>query len=200
MAQANPQLRLTDNIPIPLGTEHLFTRERLAAGSMIASLKANLPAGVRIRSDAEMDGTLQKKEAGPNQTLILTLASGSQKFRAIVSSKGRASFPWTLEEKSRLLLQGICVVDPTYTQNQAPFALILPAIDDIQVMHRPPWWSTWWFQALSATACLTLLWGLYRVRIRQLRHQEKKLRDVIETMPTFAWTALPDGSRARPAS
>ncbi|MDM0078443.1 gamma-glutamylcyclotransferase [Variovorax sp. J2P1-59] len=59
MAQANPQLRLTDNIPIPLGTEHLFTRERLAAGSMIESLKANLPAGVRIRSDAEMDGTLR---------------------------------------------------------------------------------------------------------------------------------------------
>jgi PAS domain S-box-containing protein len=32
------------------------------------------------------------------------------------------------------------------------------------------------------------------VRIQQLRRQEKKLRDVIETMPTFAWTALPDGS------
>jgi PAS domain S-box-containing protein len=32
------------------------------------------------------------------------------------------------------------------------------------------------------------------VRIQELRRQEKKLRDVIETMPTFAWTALPDGS------
>ena len=27
-----------------------------------------------------------------------------------------------------------------------------------------------------------------------MRRQERKLRDVIETIPTFAWTALPDGS------
>jgi len=45
--------------------------------------------------------------------------------------------------------------------------------------------------ALWAAACLALLWGLYRVRIQQLRRQEKKLRDVIETMPTFAWTLCP---------
>ncbi|MDT7813945.1 MAG: hypothetical protein QOJ42_3861, partial [Acidobacteriaceae bacterium] len=64
----------------------------------------------------------------------------------------------------------------------------------LRIQILPPWWNTWWFRALCATACLALLWGLYRVRIQQLRRQEKKLRDVIETMPTFAWTALPDGS------
>jgi PAS domain S-box-containing protein len=41
---------------------------------------------------------------------------------------------------------------------------------------------------------LALLWVLYRARIQQLRYLEKKLRDVIETIPTFAWTASPDGS------
>jgi PAS domain S-box-containing protein len=35
---------------------------------------------------------------------------------------------------------------------------------------------------------------LYQLRIHQVRRQERKLRDVIETIPTFAWTALPDGS------
>src|SRR5208282_3125600 len=65
----------------------------------------------------EIEGMLEHKEQGPNQSVIMTLASGSQKFRAIVSGKGRASFPWALEEKSRLLLQGICVVDSAYTQN-----------------------------------------------------------------------------------
>jgi PAS domain S-box-containing protein len=65
----------------------------------------------------------------------------------------------------------------------------------LRIQILPPWWSTWWFRALFATACLVLLWGLYRVRVQELRRQEKKLRDVIETMPTFAWTALPDGSR-----
>jgi PAS domain S-box-containing protein len=57
-----------------------------------------------------------------------------------------------------------------------------------------PWWNTWWFRALCAAAFLALLWELYQVRIHQVRRQERKLRDVIETIPTFAWTALPNGS------
>jgi PAS domain S-box-containing protein len=39
-----------------------------------------------------------------------------------------------------------------------------------------------------------VLWLLYQIHIQQVRRQERKLRDVIETIPTFAWTALPDGS------
>jgi PAS domain S-box-containing protein len=39
-----------------------------------------------------------------------------------------------------------------------------------------------------------LVYVAYRFRVRQLRRQEKKLRDVVETIPTFAWTALPDGA------
>jgi PAS domain S-box-containing protein len=64
----------------------------------------------------------------------------------------------------------------------------------LRIQILPAWWNTWWFRALWAGACLALLWGLYQMRIQELRRQEKKLRDVIETMPTFAWTALPDGS------
>jgi PAS domain S-box-containing protein len=58
----------------------------------------------------------------------------------------------------------------------------------------PAYYQTNWFRALCAAAFLAVLWGLYRARIEQLRRQERKLRDVIETIPTFAWTALPDGS------
>src|SRR5208283_4940841 len=46
---------------------------------------------------------------------------------------------------------------------------------------------------LCAASFLALLWALYRLRMQQLRRQERKLRDVIETIPTFAWTALPNG-------
>ena len=56
------------------------------------------------------------------------------------------------------------------------------------------YYQTNWFRALCGAAFLALLWVAYLLRVRQLRHQEKKLRDVIETIPTFAWTALPDGS------
>ena len=51
-----------------------------------------------------------------------------------------------------------------------------------------------WFRVLCMAALLALLWAAYLLRIRQLRQQEKKLREVVETIPTFAWTALPDGS------
>lgn len=58
----------------------------------------------------------------------------------------------------------------------------------------PAYYQTNWFRALCAAAILALLWAVYLFPSRQLRQQEKKLRDVIETIPTFAWTALPDGS------
>jgi PAS domain S-box-containing protein len=58
----------------------------------------------------------------------------------------------------------------------------------------PAYWQTNWFRALCVVAFLALVYGAYRFRVRQLRRQEKKLRDVVETIPTFAWTALPDGA------
>ena len=57
----------------------------------------------------------------------------------------------------------------------------------------PAYYQTTWFRALCVAAALALLWAAYLVRVRQLRQQEKKLRDVVETIPTIAWTALPDG-------
>jgi PAS domain S-box-containing protein len=58
----------------------------------------------------------------------------------------------------------------------------------------PAYYQTNWFRALCAAAFLALLWAAYQVRVRQLQRQEMKLRDVIETIPAFAWTAQPDGS------
>ena len=65
---------------------------------------------------------------------------------------------------------------------------------ELRVEILPPWWNTWGFRALCAAAFLGVLWVLYQTRTQTLRRQERKLRDVIETIPTFAWTALPDGS------
>ena len=65
---------------------------------------------------------------------------------------------------------------------------------ELRLEILPPWWRTWWFCALCTAAFVGLLWVLYQIRIQQVLRQEKMLRDVIETIPTFAWTALPDGS------
>jgi signal transduction histidine kinase len=130
----------------------------------------------------EIEGTLVQKEQGPDQSVIMTLANGSQNFRAIVSGKGRASLPWTLEEKSRLRLQGICVVDPAYTQNQTPFAVVLPAIDDIQVVQRPPWWST----AHIVVAIVLLLLMVLGAQGIHARIERMKLRAVYEERERLA--------------
>jgi PAS domain S-box-containing protein len=58
----------------------------------------------------------------------------------------------------------------------------------------PPWWSTWWFRAVCAAASVMLLGGFYQWRVQQLRSQEKRLRDVVETIPAMAFSARPDGS------
>ena len=64
----------------------------------------------------------------------------------------------------------------------------------LDISIAPAYYQTTWFRTLCVTAFLGVLWLLYQIRIQQVRRQERKLRDVIETMPTFAWTALPDGS------
>ena len=66
--------------------------------------------------------------------------------------------------------------------------------DSLNFIIPPAWYQTAWFRALCVAAFFGLLWLLYRIRIRQIRRQERNLRDVVETIPTFAWTALPDGS------
>ena len=66
----------------------------------------------------------------------------------------------------------------------------------LPILITPPWWRTNWFRALSAAVFLALLWAAYQFRVRQLQREFKKLRDVIETIPAMAWTALPDGSNA----
>jgi PAS domain S-box-containing protein len=58
----------------------------------------------------------------------------------------------------------------------------------------PAYYQTNWFRALCFVVFIAVLWSVHQLRVRRLRRQEEKLRDVIETMPTFAWTAKPDGS------
>jgi PAS domain S-box-containing protein len=65
---------------------------------------------------------------------------------------------------------------------------------ELAVEILPPWWHTWWFRAACVAASVTLLGGFYQWRIRQLRSEEKHLRDVVETIPAMAFSARSDGS------
>jgi PAS domain S-box-containing protein len=58
----------------------------------------------------------------------------------------------------------------------------------------PAYYQTYWFRSSCFAAFIALLWALHRWRIHQLRSQEKRLRDVVETIPAMTFTALSDGS------
>ena len=58
----------------------------------------------------------------------------------------------------------------------------------------PAYYQTYWFRLSCLAAFVALLWALHRWRIRQLKAQEKRLRDVVETIPAMTFTALSDGS------
>ena len=58
----------------------------------------------------------------------------------------------------------------------------------------PAFYQTSWFRLLCVAAFLAFLWGLYQLRVQQLRGEEKKLREAIETIPAMAWIAAPDGA------
>jgi PAS domain S-box-containing protein len=59
----------------------------------------------------------------------------------------------------------------------------------------PAWYQTTWFRGLCVLAFFTMLWAGYQMRIHQLREQEKKFRDAVETMPALAFVADPKGNR-----
>jgi PAS domain S-box-containing protein len=58
----------------------------------------------------------------------------------------------------------------------------------------PAYYQTNWFRFFCVAAFIALLWALHRWRVHQLKSQEKRLRDVVETIPTMTFTALSDGS------
>jgi len=58
----------------------------------------------------------------------------------------------------------------------------------------PAWYQTTWFRGLCVLAFLTLLWGGYQLRVQQLRREERKLREAIETIPAMSWIAGPCGA------
>src|SRR5215813_4450267 len=59
----------------------------------------------------------------------------------------------------------------------------------------PAWFQTNWFRIACVAAFLAFLWAAYQVRVRQLRNEEAKFREAVESMPALAFIAMPDGQR-----
>ncbi|MBK6828608.1 MAG: hypothetical protein IPG86_17920 [Chitinophagaceae bacterium] len=46
-------------------------------------------------------------------------------------------------------------------------------IKELTLVFLPKWYQTWWFKSLIALALIAIAYGLYRMRINQLRKEEK---------------------------
>jgi len=66
--------------------------------------------------------------------------------------------------------------------------------DTLEFSVAPAFYQTYWFLAACMAIFVAIIWAAFQFRTRQLQRDFKKLRDVIETIPAMAWTALPDGS------
>jgi PAS domain S-box-containing protein len=58
----------------------------------------------------------------------------------------------------------------------------------------PAIYQTTWFRLTCALLVAVLVWGGFQYRVRRLRHEEKRLRDVIEGIPAMSFSVHPDGS------
>jgi len=58
----------------------------------------------------------------------------------------------------------------------------------------PTWYQTRAFRVLLAASLLLATWALHRWRVHQLKRQERRLRDVVETIPAMTFTTLCGGS------
>ncbi len=66
--------------------------------------------------------------------------------------------------------------------------------DTAEFSIAPAYYQTNWFRALCAAVFIALLGATYRFRMWQVQRESRRLRDVIETIPAYVWSALPDGS------
>jgi signal transduction histidine kinase/CheY-like chemotaxis protein/ligand-binding sensor domain-containing protein len=44
----------------------------------------------------------------------------------------------------------------------------------------PPWWRTWWFRSLMGLAFVGLIFGVYKVRIKELERRERRLDALVQ--------------------
>src|SRR5262249_38445912 len=50
----------------------------------------------------------------------------------------------------------------------------------LRVKILPSWWATWWFRSLMGLAFVGLIFGGYKVRVRELERRENRLDALVQ--------------------
>jgi PAS domain S-box-containing protein len=118
---------------------------------------------------------------------------------------GRIRFRYFLEGFDSSWSQPVAAREAVYTNlGPGPYRFRLVASNSeglwngpetaIAFKVAPAYYQTYWFRLLCMAAFLAFLWGLHRLRVQQLRGEERKLREAIETIPAMAWVTGADGA------
>ncbi len=90
----------------------------------------------------EVEGRLTQKEQRGDGTMVLDIDEDNQSFQVIANARSAIGPLLGIKEKSRLRFRGICVVSSEFTHDLTPFAVLLPSVNDAEVLQGPPWWNT----------------------------------------------------------
>lgn len=137
-----------------------------------AAPSLSIPERVRFRYKLDGWDTSWHEADGRREAFFTHLAPGKYSFRVIASNN-----------------------DGVWNRTGATLAFAV----------APAWFQTDWFRALCGAILLLLLWAGYQLRLKRLhrhfdlaiearRANERNLHLIINTIPTLAWSALPDGS------
>ena len=117
---------------------------------------------------------------------------------------GRVRFRYFLENFDSSWSQPVAAREAVYT-NLGPgayrFRLVASNSEglwngpetSIALKVAPAYYQTYWFRLSCIAVFTALLWALYRWRVHRLKSQEKRLRDVVETIPAMTFTTLSNG-------
>ena len=157
----------------------LWAREPIPPVSVTASQAAS---GAFDATFVELEGRLVRIEKPKENTVVLDLQAGQQAFSAVVSGARGDAFLRRLKENSLLRMKGVCVVDPEYTHNLTPFVLLMPSMDEVDVLAGPPWWT-----AGHLVAILMILLVLVLVaQVVHSRAEHWRLRAVLDERERLA--------------
>ncbi|WP_157467792.1 two-component regulator propeller domain-containing protein, partial [Edaphobacter aggregans] len=121
-----------------------------------------------------------------------------------LAAPGRIRFRYFLEGFDRSWSQPVAAREAVYT-NLGPgsyrFRLVASNSEGlwngpetaIALNVAPAYYQTYWFRLSCIAVFIAILWALYRWRVHRLKSQEKRLRDVVETIPAMTFTALSNG-------
>jgi PAS domain S-box-containing protein len=118
---------------------------------------------------------------------------------------GRIRFRYFLEGFDSGWSQPVAAREAVYTNlGPGPYRFRLVASNSeglwngpetaIALNVAPAYYQTYWFRLLCVAAFLAFLWGLHQLRVQQLRREERKLSEAIETIPAMTWVTGPDGA------